>query len=218
MGMDISHADEYWRKPDNQTKEHHELSGRCLAWLGNRVTGRGMRAEQEIFLGSKYVADAVAIASLQQRHYEGILDEPSVYGFAGQSLTWEDQQRIQNRPDNDFIFVFEAKVSKGDFNSTFGKNPSNRLQPVGSLHFIVTPKGLLAENEVPTFWGLLEASGRGLRMTKRPQYQKQSQTRFLEVGYQLLWKSRTWHSARAQWCPDCHKEYKTEADDDEATR
>jgi len=147
-------------------KLHDKLAGRSLVWLHNRATPKGIAGATEVWLTDSYVADAVALCSLQYRFYEK-------YGT----------DRL-----NYFACVFEVKVSRQDFNKTFSSE-TNRLTPVGSLHWVVTPKGLVTD--VPTFWGLLEVRGAGLSEVIRPKLNYLTQRQLDRIAHCLIWPMMT---------------------------
>lgn len=130
------------------------------------ATLRGWRYGFEIPLGRGYIPDAVVLCGFQGRFAERYAPEC---------------------PEH--ICIFEAKASRADFLGTFGPGPkhANRHESIGTLHWCVTPRGLVAPEEVPAFWGLLEISGNGLRETKQPVYCTQKDARVHEAAYALLW-------------------------------
>lgn len=178
------------REAKNQTELHSELAHRAIRWIVNRSTGRGMQTGIEIPITLGYVVDALAIGDLQMRF--------DSY-FKGN----------EGHPIEDYIFLFEAKTSKTDFNNTFRQNGNthdNRLKPIANLHWIVTPKNLVNIDEVPEFWGLLEASGQGLREIKRPRFCKMELNEIYRIGYTLLRYKFRWgypENLERLICPDC---------------
>lgn len=152
---------------------HCELAQRALVWLEGKATGRGIRGCEEIILAEGYVADSVAISGLQ------IANEIL---FLGKRREWNSGE------SDDLIWVFESKVSRSDFMNTFKRSNhlGDRLTPIGNFHFVVTPKGLVKPEEVPTFWGLLERSGQGLRVTKMPELCETTKEKLYEIAYCIL--------------------------------
>ena len=63
------------------------------------------------------------------------------------------------------IHGFEVKASRGDWLKEI-QDPSKADELIEYLDawWVVTPKGIVKDGELPTGWGLLEVSGRGLRM------------------------------------------------------
>ena len=87
-----------------------------------------------------------------------------------------------------FSCVFESKVSRSDFFSTFGPNGrENRKTPIAHLHFIVVPKTLITPEEVPEFWGLLATAGGGLTQIKMPDYCEMTQDGLNAFAHRLIW-------------------------------
>jgi len=159
----------------NTISKHDELKLMALTWLNNKVTGKGLRGTTEVTLADGYVADAVALCSLQYRFFT--------------------QYTARGYPDahpfklNYFACIFEAKASRNDFLSTFNDSDKhqNRHKPVGNLHWCVTPRGLVDPGELPEFWGLLERSGSGLRERKRPVLNVLTESALDTIAHALLW-------------------------------
>src|SRR5580704_18226488 len=65
--------------------------------------------------------------------------------------------------------LVECKVSRGDFladaNKPFRSHPEDGL---GSKRFYLAPAGMIAPEELPKCWGLLECTGREVQMTLKP--------------------------------------------------
>lgn len=175
-----------------KNKLHEELGYRSLIWLSNRATQMGMRGNTEIYLRRGYAVDAVALHHFQYRY----------------DLRYGSLDKVPNT----YISLFEIKCSHGDFVSTFIKDNhfGSRLEPFGNFHWIVTPKGLLKKEEIPEFWGLLEASGRGLREIKSPLfiYPKNFKKNHIKVTRTILWGHDGWGNRiqKIKYCPDCHNE------------
>ena len=158
--------------PRNQSAEHAGLASRSLRWRSVRATRRGIVGATEIAVVRGYVADVVAIAGFQYRflcRYCGGID-------AGDDAV------------NEFVCIFEVKVSRGDFASTFGPSAKhrNRHRAVGRMHWCVTPRGLVKPDELPDWWGLLEKSGCGLREVKTPRMFPFDRADVNAVAYQIL--------------------------------
>ena len=162
-----------------RSTEHDELSARCLTWLENKATGKGIRGQTEIALQPWFIADAVALCSFQYRFFKHYCDHSNL-----KMATNLDHRGAYN----DFVCVFESKVSRQDFNNTFksGKNTS-REQHQGNLSWVVTTKGLVDPAELPDYWGLLEKSGQGLKEIKSPLIKEISQMKRLLTAEKLLW-------------------------------
>ena len=91
-----------------------------------------------------------------------------------------------------------CRITRADFLHIFGrlsKKHRNRHTPVGNLHFVVVPKGLIKHDEVPTFWGILEMNGNGLTEIKKPIYGEISENVRMRIAENLLWiKTNCWNS------------------------
>lgn len=150
------------------SEAHTELIRRSLIWLSNIATGKGIRACPEMTLGEGYIADGGAILNLQFR------------------WAWEFFERQIPPYNDDFTFVLEAKVSKGDFNKTFvhGNHVGDRMKPIANFHFVVMAKGL--QCEAPDFWGCLEESRNGLRLVKLPRFCPEPSMSLHEFAYRIL--------------------------------
>lgn len=155
-------------------KKHNALAIDALTWLSNKVTGKGMRGTTEASLDVGYVADVVVLCSLQYRFFEK---------YTGKGF------QAQPHRENYFACIFEAKASRSDFLSTFNDSPKhqNRHQPIGSLHWCVTPRKLIDPKELPDFWGLLEERGSGLSEIKQPILQIVTNQQFDKIAHNLLW-------------------------------
>lgn len=151
-----------------QSDLHRDLSEHALIWLESKATGRGIRGCVEMIISNGYIVDAGAVCGLT---------------MANEKLFLGESNRDALKKDaDDYSFVFESKVSRADFMNTFknGNHGGDRMAPVANFHFIVTPFGLVSENEVPEFWGLLEQRGCGLSIKKFPV--------FIETEIELLYK------------------------------
>jgi hypothetical protein len=65
--------------------------------------------------------------------------------------------------------LVECKVSRGDFLADAHK--PFRLAPdegLGSRRLYMAPTGIVAPNELPKYWGLLECTGREVRLVVKP--------------------------------------------------
>lgn len=195
--------------PRNQSDTHFELSARSLRWLGARSTRRGVLGNTEVFLEPQYVADALGICGLQDRyfgrylHFSGLCAKHIRSDGHGNPIVCGDV-------DNELACVFEVKVSRSDFLSTFrrGSRRENRLRPVGSLHWCVTPRNLVSPDELPDFWGLLESSGSGLREVRLPVLHILPDPQLYLLAYRLLkCQYRPQSAMRIPTCPSCGSDY-----------
>lgn len=153
---------------------HVELARRSLVWLESRSTNRGIRGCEEVILQNGYVADAAAISGLT---------------LTNEKLFTGSCERLSNaRTSDDYSWVFESKVSRNDFFSTFKykNHTGDRLTPIANFHFIVCPKNLVTLEEIPTFWGCLEKSGAGLSIKKMPEYIPTELNKLHELSYLIL--------------------------------
>lgn len=165
-----------------KSDKHIQLQRRSLIWLENKCTQRGIRGCEEVILKPGYVCDAAAICGLQ---------------FGWQKLWVGDG--IQNHQSDDYSFVFETKVSRADYLSTFRSEESNRLEQLANFHFIVAAKGVVNETEVPEMWGLLVESGQGLKICKQAPYVNHDIRRLHEFAYILL---RSGHNRKFTYCKE----------------
>jgi len=176
------------------SKKHNELAGMALTWLGNKVSARGYRGTTEICIAQGYVADAVALCSLQGRFNGRYLRHsgytPPICNYHYNKETGKVDCVIRgDEINNYYTCIFEVKVSRTDFLGTFNGSDKhkNRHKPIGSLHWVVTPKGLIKPDELPDFWGLLETRGGGLSEKKLPLINILEQNRFNEIAHDLIW-------------------------------
>jgi hypothetical protein len=139
---------------------HIELARKALIWLESRATQRGIRGCEEVIIGEGYIADAVAISGLTFSQNKIFCGKGNV------------ERNYNSKVADDYSFIFESKVSRSDFQTTFGRGyeSGNRRIREANFHFVVTPKGLVKPEEVPEFWGLLEKSGAGLSIKKMAQF------------------------------------------------
>lgn len=165
-------------------EQHKALAARCQPWLNRRTTGRGHRGGYEVPLANGYIADWVALCGFQNQFRQQYVEDREL----------ERRGAVLICPE--FACVFEVKVSRGDFFSTFGHGQrfaeAKRDQALGSLHWVVTPRGLIDPQRVPTFWGLLEMSGGGLREVRRPKFVPMPCEALYEIGYSLLWYGKNY--------------------------
>jgi len=152
---------------------HVALQNKALAWLANKVTGRGLRGGLEIPIAPGYIVDALAVCDFQyqfeQRYYSELAAPPPS------------------------VCVFEAKATLADFQSTFGEHAGshqNRHVPVGTLHWIVVPRSANWRNSFdnrPKFWGILQERGSGLTELYRPLAMPISDAEYYSICASILW-------------------------------
>jgi hypothetical protein len=63
--------------------------------------------------------------------------------------------------------LIEVKVSRSDFIADM-KKPERQSGGVGTYRFYLAPAGLLGISDLPEKWGLIEASGRSLKLVHGP--------------------------------------------------
>jgi len=190
-------------KSDNPARSalHDELSNRALLWAANLATPRGLIGATEMEVNPRYRADAVAIGLLDSKYYRRYRRATDKEEEPGSYLIYDN------------LFIFETKVTRRDFISTFGKNfrqQKNRSSPIGSLHWIVAPKGLAKKEEVPIFWGFLEAEGKVLVERKKPIRHAVKDEIIGYVAHQLLWygdKRTRRRYTEIRTCPNCESTY-----------
>jgi len=147
-----------------------------------------MRGTTEVTLDRGYVADAVAICSLQYRFWQQYRNNlsrvPTVRDYKQHQANC-----IKKEMANYMAFIFEAKVSRADFLSTFNdsQKQKNRHKPIGNLHWCIAPKGIVHPNELPDFWGLLEPYGVGLTEKIRPLRIRINGSKLDRIAHSLLW-------------------------------
>lgn len=168
-------------------EEHDDLSLMALTWLSNKVTGKGMRGETEVCLAEGYVADVVALCSLRYRYWQLYSRDSSIPTL--RSYKQHQLNCVVNRSINYLACIFEAKVTRNDFLSTFNQTEKhlNRHQSIGNLHWCVAAKGIAKANELPDFWGLLEPCGPGLTERKRPIMKTTTMADLDKIAHALLW-------------------------------
>lgn len=160
------------------SQQHTELTRRALTWLSNISTQKGIRCAPEVTLGQGYVADGAAILNLQFQWDCKFFITP--YHKLRKENGYIDV--------DDFTFIIESKASRSDLQKTFCNNGhfGDRMKPRANFHFIVTSKGIVPDGFYSDFWGILEESGRGLRLKKLPTFCPQSFDHLHEFAYRIL--------------------------------
>ena len=188
-------------RPGNQSAEHWELVKRCIAWFDSRSTRRDVYAATEVAVADGYVVDAASLGGLQHRYLQSYLFDAGLKEKYARSTPDGAGFEVLGDVWNELTCVFEAKVTRSDFLSTFGASDkhANRKRPIASLHYCVTSTGLVEPSELPEFWGLLEVCGRGLRVARVAKFQQVSESSVWNFGYCLLraGKRRTDHRRHA---------------------
>jgi hypothetical protein len=159
---------------------HFDLTQRVQSWTSSRATGAGFNWATEVFLAPGYVADAVVIASLQNRYWLATgggghelapdpqaATEPTAQSdeeFSEFNITFPAPRVGQHPIPERLVIVFETKISRSDFLATFHQERNgNRRSPIGNLHYLVIPPNLSCTDHLPEWWGILQQSRRGLR-------------------------------------------------------
>lgn len=168
------------------SREHLELGRRVYPWLHARATRAGVAAATEVYLGAGYIADVVGRCSFQHRfirRYCRAWGKAPLVDWG----TW--RTKTYDQIIDDFICVFEVKVSRSDFLATFNQEKlrhRNRHKEVGHLHWIVAPHTIVRPEDDVGFWGLLEVSGQGLREVRMPLYYELESEEVCKVSETLL--------------------------------
>ncbi len=169
------------------SEEHNALASRAATWFGSRATMSGIRGAYELRIRDKYVADYVALGTFQDRFTQAYFvhseRERPGYHF-GERIPAEE---VSWTSIGYWLCVFESKVSRSDFQSTFSRGVT-RNAPAGHMHWLVTPKGLLRDDELPEGWGLLEKAGNGLRERLKPTIRDVGNAHVREIAHRILWK------------------------------
>lgn len=176
------------------SEAHDRLTMYALRWIGNRC--RDTRHATEVQVARGYVADAVVLSGLEYRFYIRYcklwgLQPISLYATSPVDVDQEYENQIAaGFVPCDFAHIFESKATRSDFLSTFGPSErhANRLEPVGTTHWVVTEKGVCQPEEVPDPWGLLVRSGSGLREVKHPKFAGYNRDRMYQLAHAILWK------------------------------
>lgn len=160
----------------SSSTEHKKLAERCGGWINGRTTARGKRGGYEVPLAPSYVADYVCLCWFQDRIRRHYIEDCELERVGCALVTPE------------LACVFEVKVSRCDYAAKFSRtnwSTGNRKVPVGGLHWIVTPHGMVVPKEVPSFWGLLWACGGGLHEVQQPRFCTAANVE--SVAYNLVW-------------------------------
>lgn len=139
-----------------------------------------MQCGYEVPLANGYIADWVSLCGMQHRYERQYLSERQ----------FERRNGILVSPE--FACVFETKISRSDFMTTFGLNrivQSGRSNPVGNLHWVVIPKlqTPMPIHLLPPQWGVLIEAGRGLRELIKPKFCHAHKDIIYGIAYHILW-------------------------------
>ena len=169
------------------SEEHNELTARAGTWFGARATKSGIRGSHELMIRDKYIADYVALGSFQDRFQDAYFinskrKRPAFH--LGERMPADE---ILWTVIGYWLCVFESKISRSDFQSTFTRGIT-RHEPAGNMHWLITPKGMLSDDEVPEDWGLLEKSGNGLRERRMTRICDVDNNHIRMIAHRMLWK------------------------------
>lgn len=165
---------------------HTELQNMVVRWLKNR-TFKMCGLPECNMVG--YVADFVAIAGMSDEYHTRYTTHSRLrkkYASAARGI-YQEYGDI----DRWYVCVFEVKVSRNDFLTTFGNKESPharaRLRPAGTVHWLVAEKGICEPKELPDFWGLLVPYGAGLTELKKPKLHILAETKLHAIAFDMLW-------------------------------
>ncbi len=208
---------------NNQSDLHNKLSQKTFNWLASRVTQRGMKWLQEFTLLNGLRPDAVAFCDLMQGQYEKFvvniadlhkykeecvkLRHEYLYRIFEKSKDGKNLQPVRNEwaeayrelikkynlVENRFMFAFETKVNKSDFDNTFKyeRHKPSKKQPFANFHFLVMPKKFddyVQLDLLPEWYGILEQAGSGLSIRKMPVYKTVGEIDFYMNAYNMLFR------------------------------
>jgi hypothetical protein len=194
----------------NQTALHEWLTKKTFDFLCNMVTQRGIVWRQEHTIHNGMRPDAIAFCSLQSQYYNQITGRPyprdgeikrriHEKGFSFDNFDQEEYLKIRDiclneyydNIDNEFLIVFETKISYSDFKSSFNGDGKWKEQPYAHFHFLVCPAGFSKTYDLstmPDYWGVLEPNPRALKIIRLPKHHKIERLFFLEAAYTILFK------------------------------
>lgn len=165
------------RQYRNQTQLHEWLTERTLHFLHSMCTARGLIWRQEHTIHNGMRPDAIGFCSLQSRF------EKQFAGRSRDCFNWKET--------DDFMFVFETKISYSDFKNSFNGSGEWKEKPYANFHFLVVPKDFSSTfdlSAMPEYWGILEPNPEALKIIRYPQYFKIERDFFLEAAYTILFK------------------------------
>ncbi len=169
------------------SKRHEDLQYLAGQWIKNRSFKLCGFPEVE---SVGYAADFVAIAGMYEKYHRRYTKHS---GLTMKYLNFGLKRIYQEYGDIDrwYVCVFEVKVSRSDFLNTFGNRDSahakERMEPVGTAHWVVAEKGICKPEELPDFWGLLTPYGSGLTEVKMPILNVLPNERIHAIGFDMLW-------------------------------
>jgi len=172
------------------SKLHKELSIRAISWMNSRMTASGIRWATEFQLEKGWIADCVALGFPQIRFFDRI---KKINNYTEMMNVWK-----KNGYPDAFFYVFESKISKQDYLKSFGKT-GNKRRLIGHLNYVITPKDLIIENELPEGWGWLIKSGNGLREIVIPKLNNITDEFRYMIGYRMLWTAYGYRASIEDW-------------------
>jgi hypothetical protein len=194
----------------NQTQLHEWLTKKTFDFLVNRVTQRGIVWRQEHTIHNGMRPDAIAFCSFQSQYYHELIGKGYIpdyelrkrmfakgFDYSGK-IIGEEYQKIRDEClneyygiENEFMIIFETKISYSDFKSSFNGNGEWKERPYAHYHFLVCPAKFSKTYDLsimPDYWGILEPSPRALQIIKLPKYYAIDRLFFLESAYTILFK------------------------------
>ena len=177
------------------SKRHKELQNITTTWIGNRSVKMIALPESNVV---GYVADLVTISRMNDAVHKRYCEFSGLTAMY-MSQVWQGallpvKWIIKGYIDRHYVNVFEVKVSRSDFLSTFGGKDSThakaRLEPVGTAHWVVAEKGICEPNELSDCWGLLEPYGSGLSEKKQPKLNILTEEEIHSFAFDMMWLSQ----------------------------
>jgi len=167
--------------------KHIALTHESIGWLARNRSSSGVRAATEFSWfaeGKGVIYDAAALCWYARR------DLLKIVGNEYANCRFDLKDPGPTGRGNYVACVFETKVSRSDYLSTFG--PSKQPRPLaGNLHWIVLAKKVASPSEIPSPWGALVEFGRGpmlrLREVKRPSLVQVNRDQLAVFTETMLW-------------------------------
>lgn len=196
----------------NQTALHEWLTKKTFDFTANRATQRGFIWRQEHTIHNGMRPDAIAFCSLQLQYYheitgKGYPRDGEIYNrmkekgfnFAPEDFNKDEYIKAQgeclneyyDNINNEFMIVFESKISYSDFKNSFNGNGKWKEQPYAHYHFLVCPKDFSKTydlSSMPDYWGIIEPNPIALKIIRLPKYINIDRLFFLEAAYTILFK------------------------------
>lgn len=180
---------------------HIQLQNMVRRWIDNRSFKMCALPECNAV---GYVADFVALAGMNNAEHEKYARHSGL-NKKYRSMIWPNgmaqpaEYKTYGDIDRYYVCVFEVKVSRSDFLSTFGGKDSPhakaRMEPVGTAHWVVADKGVCKPEELPDFWGLLVPYGAGLTEKKIPKLNVLPDEHLHSIAFDMLWLSMNFRTS-----------------------